>query len=267
MTFLRWAGSKKQLLEVLASCWHASGKPTGRRYVEAFSGSAALFFRLQPSRALLVDVNAELQQCLQRVRSCPAGVSNALQALPIGEEAYYQVRQLEPALLDFDERAARFIYLNRFCFNGLYRTNAKGHFNVPYGASRSGQLPSLEDLQTASTVLRRAKLVTGDFYECLLPTIGTGDFVYMDPPYAKRNVDLDLQYGPDVFGVNDLNRLSDLLYSIDEAGADFVVSYADCPEIRPIARHWTSHKVSVQRSIAANVASRGRATELLITNI
>jgi len=268
MTFLRWAGSKKQILDTLSCCWYAS-RATGKsgRYIEAFSGSAALFFRLQPEQAILVDVNAELQSCMGSVLRRPYAVHNELQQLPNSAADYYRIRAMDPNSLTAARRTARFIYLNRYCFNGLYRTNRNGDFNVPYGANRSGDLPTANELAWASRCLKRAVLKTGDFYEVLSREIRSGDFVYLDPPYAKRNTDLDNQYGPDVFGTNDIDRLMDLLNLIDKRKGHFVVSYAKCPEMKPFQARWLSHTITVKRTIAANVEHRKVAQELLLTNI
>lgn len=269
MTFLRWAGSKKQLLDTLSCCWHAStssSQSTGR-YIEAFSGSAALFFRLKPESALLVDVNLDLQHCMRRVRNFPRKVSEALQKMQCSEPEYYRIRAQTKEELSADEWAARFIFLNRNCFNGLYRTNLQGHFNVPYGGNRSGGLPTQQTLVDASRILKKAILLEGDFAEQLKPRVTKGDFVYLDPPYAQRNVNLDNQYGPDVFGIQDITRLAELAEQINAKKGHFVISYAACDEIKHIAKTWHSIEVTVQRTIAANVANRRPAKEVLITNI
>lgn len=269
MTFLRWAGSKKQLLDVLSCCWYASNcrdESTGR-YIEAFSGSAALFFRLKPQSALLVDVNHDLQHCMRRVRNRPKAVSIALQKLTSSETEYYRIRSLKRQETTADEWAARFIYLNRNCFNGLYRTNRQGNFNVPFGGSRNGTLPTEQVLVDASRILKKATLLEGDFFEQLEPRVSEGDFVYLDPPYAKRNINLDNQYGPDVFGIQDILRLSDLANIIHKKNGHFVISYAACEEIELLAQTWNSFEVTVQRTIAASVAHRRPAKEVLITNI
>lgn len=269
MTFLRWAGSKKQLLDTLSCCWHASNctDQSNGRYIEAFSGSAALFFRLQPKSALLVDVNHDLQHCMRRVRNSPIKVSEALQKLTCSESEYYRIRSQTRDDLSLDEWAARFIYLNRNCFNGLYRTNRQGRFNVPYGGGRSGGIPTEQTLVDASRILKKATLLEGDFFEQLNPRVGRGDFVYLDPPYAQRNVNLDNQYGPDVFGIQDVARLANLAQTINAKKGHFVISYAACDEIEHIVKAWTSYEVTVQRTIAANVAHRRPAKEVLITNI
>lgn len=268
MTFLRWAGSKKQMIDVLLSCWYASnGNDEERRYIEAFSGSAALFFALNPARALLIDINRDLQECFNEVKKSPEKVYVELGKFSPTEIEYYRIRALDKSTLTSAERAARFIYLNRFCFNGLYRTNRQGAFNVPWGGVRNGSLPSFEELSIASDLLKSAEISCGDFFDILLADAGERDFIYLDPPYAKRNRDLDNQYGPDVFGMNDIDRLGKLVNILNDRGAKFVISYAKCEEIDVIANRWIAHEVSVKRSIAANVKHRGPAVELLITNI
>lgn len=264
MTFLRWAGSKKQLLDVLLNLWCASG--ANGQYIESFSGSAALFFYIRPNKATLIDCNHDLQECLTTVKDHPFAVASLLGRYAGDETEYYFTRQLEPVALTKIERAARFIYLNRYCFNGLYRTNSKGKFNVPYGGNKCGTTPNASELVQASELLNGAEIVCGDFFSETLNRVNKGDFVYLDPPYAKINCNLDHQYGPSVFGTKDLERLSILLSEIDKIGAYFTVSYADCNEIRSITSHWTMHSVTVRRVIAASTAKRGTAEELLITN-
>lgn len=253
MSFLRWAGSKKQLGETLAHFWYATQCAGGNgRYIEGFCGSASLFFRIKPDSSVLIDVNTRLIDCLNAVKSSPEMLCDLLNTYPATEKFYYKLRALDSESLSALERSARFIYLNRYCFNGLYRTNLQGHFNVPYGGRKNGALPTLEVLLDASTVLRNAELVNGDFSENIASRIKRGDFVYLDPPYAKRNHSLDLQYGPDVFGVNDLKRLYDLLVLIERAGAFFVFSYVECEEIEDFIQRWGAHRVEVNRTIAAS---------------
>lgn len=268
MTFLRWAGSKKQIGETLSNCWHAAQVAGGNgRYVEAFCGSATFFFRIKPTAARLVDINSDLIACFRSIQENPEAVARVLSRYPANEDFYYELRSKVPQSMPPIKAAARFIYLNRYCFNGLYRTNASGMFNVPYGGRRVGPMPNLCQLRDASRVLENATLVSGDFESALSGTIRAGDFIYLDPPYAKRNHSLDLQYGADVFGVNDLKRVFKLLDEIHEVGAYFVFSYADCEEVEPLVKRWNSCTLEVQRSIAADASRRGRTQELLVSNL
>ncbi len=216
--FLRWAGSKRRLLPKLMPFW--SGKY--RRYIEPFMGSAALFFAVRPAAALLGDINPDLVETFLTVCSSPVAVHDALQQLPIGERAYYEIRQRASDSMTRIERAARFIFLNRFCFNGLYRTNLRGGFNVPFSPAKTGPLPAREELKCAARLLRTARIRCTDFEECLAEA-ARGDFVYLDPPYAVSNRRMFRQYGPCSFGIEDLSRLTAALTDLDRRGVHFVI--------------------------------------------
>jgi DNA adenine methylase len=267
MTFLRWAGSKRKLVDDLAHYWYASSSSSRRTYYEGFTGSASLYFHLRPKAAVLVDINPELIQCLKQVRQEPDKLWCALQMFSAREDEYYNIREVEPKTLPDVLRAARFVYLNRFCFNGLYRTNRSGKFNVPYGGTRNGTLPSLHELKASSDALKSATLVCGDFYDVIAESVSSGDFVYLDPPYAERNKRIDQQYGPDVFGTRDLERVGRLLDQVDSRGGTFLLSYADCDEAQSLFSRWKVDRLSVKRTIAANSARRGPTKEVLVSNL
>lgn len=260
-SFLRWAGSKTKLIPELRSYWNDNLT----RYVEPFMGSAALFFSIQPQRAVLSDINSDLVETFCMVRDHPRAVFNRLQRLPQGKEAYYIIRQEEPKQMSSLDRVARFLYLNRYCFNGLYRTNKSGKFNVPYASSKTGQLPTLAALYEASKLLSCAEINSKDFEETLLD-VQPDDFVYMDPPYAVQNSRIFRQYGPDCFGTDDLNRLASALPIIDHSGATFLVSYAMCPEALEVFEGWHVRQVRTQRSVAGFSRHRREATEILVSN-
>ena len=259
--FLRWAGSKKQLVQHLISYW-----PGGdARYVEPFAGSARLFFRLEPHSALLGDINSGLIEAYQVVRDRPHELHRALVEWANEEGEYYRVRALDPAMMTQTTRVARFIYLNRFCFNGLYRTNRAGRFNVPYGGHKSGRLPSLGALDEASVLLERAELIAGDFAS-VLRRVEKGDFVYLDPPFSVQSRRVFREYGPASFGPTDLLRMRAALQDLDRLGATFLLSYAESDEGEELASGFHSCRVTTKRHIAGFVASRRSATELLVTN-
>ena len=261
--FLRWAGSKRRLLPKLSSYWSCDR----RRYVEPFVGSAALFFAIRPRQALLSDINSDLIEAFALIRDDAAAVYERLIGLPLGPESYYGLRAENPAILKPVDRAARFIFLNRFCFNGLYRTNTHGAFNVPYAHAKTGGLPSWQQLQACSSLLANAALCHGDFEEILLTGVGSKDFVYLDPPYAVQNRRVFRQYGPDTFGISDLKRLSGVLDEIHARGAHFVLSYAWCREANQTFSKWPARRVYTQRNIAGFVRHRRRAAELIVSNV
>lgn len=138
--FLRWAGSKRKQLPILSRFWNAGFS----RYVEPFMGSACLFFELQPKNAMLADINSDLIRTFLAVRDHPQAVANRLAKIPLGKRSYYFIRKQKLSDLDGVDAAARFIFLNRFCFNGLYRTNEAGRFNVPQPSRLVCCLPQRE---------------------------------------------------------------------------------------------------------------------------
>lgn len=260
---IRWAGSKRKLLPRLVPFWNAGYN----RYIEPFAGSAALFFALQPQQAILSDINAELIEALQIIRDEPESVYERLRRHPLGERSYYRLRARSPRNLNPLQRAARFVFLNRFCFNGLYRTNEAGQFNVPFAKRTTATLPSRGQFLRAAATLRSADLRCEDFEAILKATVRAGDFVYLDPPYAVANRRIFRQYGPDSFGLEDLNRVQAVLDEINARGADFVLSYAYCREASEAFNRWTPVRVYVQRNISGFATHRRRAAELIVTNI
>ena len=228
-------------------------------------GSACLFFALKPQKAMLADINGDLVRTFREVRDHPRAVANRLARIPLGKRSYYAHRRKRLPELETTDAAAHFIFLNRFCFNGLYRTNDEGLFNVPYGSSGTGRLPTAQELQATSGVLRRCAIKHADF-EDTLKTARAGDFVYLDPPYAVGNRRVFRQYGPSSFGLDDLRRLGNVLTKLDRRGVKFVLSYAYCPEALEHFRRWPRKKVLVDRNIAGFATNRRRAAELLISN-
>lgn len=259
---LRWAGSKRKLLPKLLPYWSEQAK----RYIEPFAGSAALFFAISPKTAILSDINRELIETYRTVRGRSQQLSSALRLIPHGRRNYRKLRRTDPSTLTAVDRAARFIFLNRFCFNGLYRTNAEGQFNVPFAPNGTGDLPNSELLTTAAGHLRRASLHCGDFEDLLYGVAERGDFVYLDPPFAVANRRVFRQYGPQVFGLEDLERLAALLDVLDRRKVKFVVSYAYCREALRALAGWKQKKVVTHRNIAGFAEHRRRAAELIVSN-
>lgn len=259
--FLRWAGSKRQHVPFLRQFWAATEY---KRYIEPFAGSAALFFTVAPTRAVLGDLNGELIQTYRAVRDDAAAVHRKLIRFAKGRAAYERLRAVRGGSTAW--QAARFIYLNRFCFNGLYRTNLRGEFNVPYGAPKNYHLPDLHHLRACADLLFRARLVHSDFRR-LLGLVEPGDFVYMDPPYAVSGRRVFVQYSSAHFSAKDLGDLTVWLEEIDRRGASFIVSYADGHEARNIFRQWSRRRFAVRRNVAGFAGARRNHYELFVSNI
>jgi DNA adenine methylase len=259
---LRWAGSKRKVVSRLRSYWRADCT----RYIEPFAGSCALFFALNPKRAILADLNSDLIATYRTIVAQPRAVYECATAAGPSRARFIELRQQEPRTLDPVRRAARFLYLNRYCFNGLYRTNASGQFNVPYAPLRSGRFPPWEVFMSASTLLAQAEFVAGDFEDVVMRRVRPGDFVYLDPPYAVGNRRVFKQYDSVTFGLSDLERLAAALHSINAVGARFLVSYAHCSEALSVFRYWDVRRSFVHRNISGFAKHRRRSAELLISN-
>jgi DNA adenine methylase len=215
-SFIRWAGSKRQALHLLRKHW--IGAPA--RYIEPFAGSACLFFDLQPDEAVLGDINGELIRALRGVQRNVGLVLECYRRLRKSKQAYYALRRIKPQQLSEAECAARFIYLNRHCFNGLYRTNSSGQFNVPYATPKFCTPLDENVLIAGSRALQGAILVNDDFQKTLV-LARRGDFVYLDPPYVTSSRRVFCEYLPGSFATHDLGRLARTLHELDSRGSRF----------------------------------------------
>jgi DNA adenine methylase len=168
-------------------------------------------------------------------------------------------------LLSEVELAARFLFLNRLCFNGIYRTNSSGKFNVPYGQPKRPPRINIEALLAISHGLKRATLLHSDF-ENILQEAQQGDFVYLDPPYALSKRRVFAEYHPDSFSDIDLERLDEALCDLQKRQVHFVVSYADCAEGRKLVSRWKWRRVRTKRNVAGFIYHRRSAYELIASN-
>lgn len=257
---LRWAGSKRRLLPALLSAVPSNFGC----YYEPFVGSACLFFALSPSKAILGDVNSDLIDAYDVIRSQPARVARAVHEMPATARHYYRLRSVRPATLRPIARAARFVYLNRHCFNGVYRINRTGQFNVPRG-QRTGALPAVDNFRRCAEVLGRAELRAEDF-ESSLRDVRAGDFVYLDPPYASKTRTTYGEYSYDSFEQDDLPRLLKALRRLDRLGATFLLSYTYRSTLRADLSRWHMKRVAVQRHVAGFADHRHRVYEILVSN-
>lgn len=259
--FLKWAGGKRWLMKSHRSVFDLVGI---KRYVEPFLGSGAVFFALAPKRALLNDANSNLIDTYRAIQNNWKGVAQSLtrhQKLHSGEY-YYLVRASRPR--SEHGRAARFIYLNRTCFNGLFRVNRLGEFNVPKGTKSSVLLDS-DDFEAVSLKLANAQLTSGDFEE-VVRSCGKGDLIYADPPYTvKHNTNGFIKYNEQLFSWADQERLKCLLEKAATQGARVIVSNADHPSIRDLYSGAGCVVAERHSVMASESARRKKTTELLIT--
>ena len=258
--FLRWAGGKRWLLPHLKPIADALRY---RLYIEPFLGGGAIFFGLQPKRALLADVNAELIATYAAVRDFPDLVLAGLKHLSVDEDTYKKLRKNRPS--DRLGRATRMIYLNRTGFSGIYRVNRKGEYNVPYGGGDRTPNFLWESgiLLRASKRLEAARFVGWDF-ERTMKHARSGSLVYCDPTYtALASGDMFRRYHHAVFGWEDQERLHKAAAEAHKRGAVVIVSNADLPEVRSL---YNGHvgKVVDRRSTVSRIATRRQNTTELV---
>lgn len=258
--FLKWAGGKrwlfnKSFIEML---------PAFDRYIEPFIGGGAGFFSVRPKRALISDVNSELINLYEAIRDEPQKVATLMKAHQNlhSKSYYYQVRSELPS--SKVERAARTLYLNRTCWNGLYRLNLKGEFNVPIGTKT--KIYSAEDnFPEFSRALECAQIENCDF-EKTIERAGRGDLIFVDPPYTvKHNMNGFVKYNESIFTWRDQIRLRDALFGARDRGAAVIITNANHHSVRELYRDARSvEEVSRSSVISGSSAYRGRVTELLV---
>jgi len=259
--FLRWAGGKRWLVHHLEDFVPRSP----RCYFEPFLGAGAAFFKAMPGRAYLSDSNRQLITTFKIVRNYADELGKVLRGLRCERSLYYRMRASQPKTPL--ETAVRFIYLNRCSWNGLYRVNSRGDFNVPYGGEgRNPQIWNEGSLHAAAEALSNATLASCDFAEAL-ELAGPDDFVFADPPYTVTHGDNGfLLYNELIFSWKDQQRLKNCLVGLHKKGGLFLLTNADHPAIRRLYAGFPIRSVSRSSILAADPSHRRRVTELLITN-
>ncbi len=260
--FIKWVGGKTSLLPELLK--HVPGRL--RRYHEPFVGGGALFFAVQPRRALLSDNNPELVHTYQQVRDNVYGVLDAL-ARHVYERSHFEaVRALEPKALPAAARAARFIYLNKTCFNGLWRVNRAGRFNVPFGRYKNPRFADPATLITASHALRGVAVEHQPF-EVAMGKAAPGDFVYLDPPYDPVSPTANFaSYTAGGFSWEDQKRLAHACIVLNRRGVRFLLSNSSTERVRELYSGFEQRLVRAPRFINSKAEGRGRVDELLVFN-
>ena len=272
--FLRWVGGKQAFLARLGSLL----PPVAGTYYEPFLGSGAVFFHLQrvqgrPLEAVLGDSNLQLIQAFDAVRADPSKVYDALGVLQDEYSAaadkaafFYRIRDSYNEELPATD-PAKFVFLNRTCWNGLYRVNQLGRFNVPYGRpKRDRVIPELEELKNAGAALIRAKLRASS-WENTIAKAKSGDFVFLDPPYYSDIEREDRKYRARSFTLANHERLAERLRNLADRGIDFILTNSAEPVMVDL---YASHELSVRtvdmpRSISTKVKERFAAPELVVT--
>jgi DNA adenine methylase len=259
---LKWAGGKRWLAPRLVEM--ISGA-TYSRYFEPFCGGAALFFQLTPRRAVLSDMNAGLMNCYRQIKQHPNAVIAALRTFRNSEHDYYLVRKMRPRL--DSRRAARILYLTALAFNGIYRVNLRGKFNVPYGHKTHVVFCDEERIHSASRLLHHAKLLVADF-EDVAAEATSNDVIYFDPPYTVAHGNNGfLKYNEKILQWEDQLRLACVAVSAAERGCKVIVSNADHPSVRKLYSDFTMERVWRASVMAASASHRRCVTECVFHNL
>jgi len=221
---LRWAGSKRLSLVSLMPLL----PPRFGRYLEPFCGSAALFFRIRPAYSILSDINAQLIEFYHLVTVWAPEIYDLAVSFPRDHSTYYTLRREFNNTTDSVQRAAIFYYLNKNCFNGLFRTSRSGAFNVPFSPHRTGEyIPKVEFL-AAANLLRSAQIFCGDFENTITSNCIENDFILLDPPYSEATRYPFREYYPGCFSTNDIHRLMSAIETIENRGAKFLLTFSNC---------------------------------------
>jgi DNA adenine methylase len=258
--FLKWAGGKKRLLPKLLNFIPKKYNS----YFEPFLGSGTLYFALKPKEAYLSDINEELINTFNQIKTNVELVLDYLEGMEYKKKYYYDLRAKK--IFDKSLQAARFIYLNKTCWNGLYRVNSKGEFNVPMGKYKNPTIFESESLIRVSKQLKTAEIFIADFEEAVKEAT-KNDFIYFDPPYttSKKNNGF-IKYNSKLFSLEDQFRLEKIMTELDRRGCKIVTSNADHPTIRECFRKFNINVIQRKSLIASKIKNRRTVNELIITN-
>jgi len=259
--FLRWAGGKKWLLKNINNYLPEN---SFEQYHEPFIGGGSMLFHLNPKKAFISDLNHELIETYSSVKEEVYEVIKHLKQFKNTKEEYYKIR--EQKFRSSSKKAARFIYLNQTSFNGIYRVNKSGKYNVPYGYRENLKI-NYDNLINVKNTLSNVQIAAGDFYN-IIDNVKKNDLVFLDPPYTvTHNNNGFVQYNKNIFCIEEQHRLAKLINELKEIGAYYILTNAAHPTIMKIFNN--GDKIfEVERSslIGGKNAKRGKYAELIITN-
>jgi len=271
---LKWAGGKRHIAAELHLSFPADwNKGT---YIEPFIGGGAMFLFLAPERALIADLNIRLFGFYSHVKTSPDEVFNGILQISKGfnetplekkKDFFLELRsKYNSSDVSSVESAILLYSLNKLCFNGLYRENSKGFFNVPFGQKKSFPTLEREDFESASILLQKATISNSDFEETLSNAVA-GDFVYLDPPYIPIDTTSSFtSYHADGFGLPDQARLAQRMIEMKESNIKAVCSNSDTPLSREVYGNLNIKTIQAPRMVSARASGRGSVSELVITN-
>lgn len=259
---LKWAGGKGQMLGILSE----NLPLTYNNYIEPFFGGGALFFDLEPEKAIISDANAEIINLYKIVAEDVESLIPALAKYKYDKDMFYDVRSQDPQTLSNVEQAARTIYLNKTDFNGLYRVNRKGEFNVPFGRYKNPKILDEANLRAASRALKDAIIINGDYLDVLAKYAQPGDLVFLDPPYMPISKYADFnRYTANQFGEEDQKKLAAEVQRLTDLGCRVLLTNSNHPLIQELYSQYHCDVVPTKRMISSRSATRS-GEDILVRN-
>ena len=266
--FLKYAGGKRQLINVISQYL----PDNYQTYYEPFIGGGALLFYLQPSKAIIGDINAELINCYQVVKDSSSGLINELSKHVNDKNYFYQIRSWDRDKSYINrssiEKAGRIIFLNKTCFNGLYRVNSKGEFNTPFGRYKNPNILDAQTLNDVSHYLNKSSLqiLNVDFQDCLID-VREDDFVYLDPPYNVISETANFTaYNQKGFNESEHIRLKSTVDRLTEIGCKVLLSNSATEFVIELYKDYQQIEVKAKRAINCKANRRSEISEVLIKN-
>jgi len=266
--FLKWIGGKRQLLPSITSLFPKSYL----NYYEPFIGGGAVFFNMQPTKAVINDYNEELINVFKTIKEHPEELILDLKTHKNDSDYFYQLRSLDRQdtyhCLSKVQKASRVIFLNKTCYNGLYRVNSSGEFNSPFGKYKNPNIVNEITIRAVSKYLNKNNItvLNGDF-EDAVKGIRKGEFVYFDPPYDPISASSSFTgYVKGGFDRNEQVRLRDLCDKLDKKGVKFLLSNSATTFIEDLYKNYDINYVKANRSVNSVASKRGKVDEVLIRN-
>jgi len=260
--FIKWAGGKSRLL----AQYEPFFPPSFRRYFEPFLGSGAVYLHLQAQPAVLSDSNSDLVNCWQVVRDQVESLIAHLEQHQVDRDYYYRLRACAPEQLAPVERASRLIFLNKTCYNGLYRVNRAGQFNVPFGDYKKPRIFQADHLRAVSALMQPVKIIASSF-DRVLREARRGDFIYFDPPYLPLSSTSNFTgYTGQAFGVAQQEYLAEVYRTLHSRRCLLMLSNSNTQLIRDLYCGFRIEEVWAGRAINSVATRRQPIRELVVMN-
>ena len=250
---LKWAGGKSQILgEIIPRM-----PDTYNSYIEPFFGSGAVYFAVAPGHAIIADSNPELINLYRVIATDVEALIDELSTYENTEDVFYSMRELDWESLSPLKAAARMVYLNKTCFNGLYRVNKKGQFNTPFANNKRTSYCDEVEIRKAALLLKTAELICGDYHNILMERAQENDFIFLDPPYVPISKYSDFKrYTKEQFGEDDQRRLAEDVYTLSEKGCKVMLTNSNHPLVHELYDRFHIEVFQTRRMINKNGNNR-----------